>query len=796
MKTFLQARARIGLALVIQATLLAQPAAEPGSLVNIPGHLNQSLLVIRGMAQASSDPSIQRIRTGLAELTAARASLLSMHRRYVRNRRLPARAALVRGLWTDIDRRTSDWQDSLIRTSGTLEQGSQTLDRETVFFAEALRILAEEQIQQPDLAETITSFQNQIQLARDSGRRAQTVILKLQASLTQVQIDVRTAITDLDEILATERRQIFEIYAPPVWHLRDASGNHTTSNNDAASEAWDPAASKMLLAYFGQRFIERLSFYLICLAPLLLMRKRLYAWLERTGGLQIQTYEIVLRRPYSFAVIPAFLFSPMLEGRADLSSVLLLFPVLRVFPPIFPGDVRRGLWMLAGLTLLYSFVNSFLHDGSIASRIAELIFLFLLGASLYWLQRTLRHRSQPRRRLTQLWIAGSWVALVFAAIALAANVIGALGFSGHVEHGVLMTLTGAVILYGFANITQAFLKLVIEANPNPAAIPANLWDITGVAARLESAVHIVVVISFVWLTLDAFQIQDSVVDYVWTAMARPVALGSISFTLGSIAIIVLCMAVAVFLSRALRFGLEAGVYGRVALARGTGAVISKLVHYTVLTIGFLFAISAAGIDLTKMTLFAGALGVGLGLGLQNIVGNFFSGLIVLFERPLSAGDTVKIGDITGVVTDIGIRATRIHNWDGAEVVVPNSNLLSSFLTNWRGRNDARGVDLTIRVGHDADPAQVLKILQQTALENSYVLKSPPPAARFTAVTVTSFDFVLVFWCKVRDQANASSEIYSTACDRLKEQEVSMPSDIFRNGLPDPKSKVLQKTEPS
>jgi potassium-dependent mechanosensitive channel len=121
-------------------------------------------------------------------------------------------------------------------------------------------------------------------------------------------------------------------------------------------------------------------------------------------------------------------------------------------------------------------------------------------------------------------------------------------------------------------------------------------------------------------------------------------------------------------------------------------MVSTVVYYTLLLFGFFIALGMAGVDINRFTLLAGAFGVGVGFGMQNIVNNFISGLILLFERPIHLGDTVEVAGVQGVVKHIGIRSSVITTQDGADAIIPNATLISEKLMNWTLTNDWRRVD--------------------------------------------------------------------------------------------------------
>ncbi len=198
-------------------------------------------------------------------------------------------------------------------------------------------------------------------------------------------------------------------------------------------------------------------------------------------------------------------------------------------------------------------------------------------------------------------------------------------------------------------------------------------------------------------------------------------------------------------SRFIRFILDEDILPRMPLPRGAPAAAAKMAHYVILLAGFFLAISAAGIDLSRFAILAGALGVGVGFGLQTVVNNFVSGLILLFERPIQLGDRVQVGDLTGAVKHIGIRATIVRTREGSEVIVPNANLVSSEVINWTLSDPRRRVSVPVGVAYGTDPERVIDLLLRAAREDSDILEHPAPTALFLGFGESSLDFSLRAW---------------------------------------------------
>jgi len=138
------------------------------------------------------------------------------------------------------------------------------------------------------------------------------------------------------------------------------------------------------------------------------------------------------------------------------------------------------------------------------------------------------------------------------------------------------------------------------------------------------------------------------------------------------------------------------------------------------------------VDLGRFALLVGAFGVGIGFGLQNIVNNFVSGLILLFERPIQIGDTIEIGSLSGEVRRIGIRSSTVRTWEGAEVIVPNGNLISDQVVNWTLSDRHRRIELPVGVCYGTDPERVIDILLEVARAHPETLDEPPRQPCFKA----------------------------------------------------------------
>jgi small-conductance mechanosensitive channel len=178
---------------------------------------------------------------------------------------------------------------------------------------------------------------------------------------------------------------------------------------------------------------------------------------------------------------------------------------------------------------------------------------------------------------------------------------------------------------------------------------------------------------------------------------------------------------------------------------GMREAVGAIARYIIITLGTLVILQSAGIDLTSLNVLVGAIGVGLGFGLQNITNNFFSGLILLFERPIKMGDRVEIGGVVGEVREIGARATTIVTDESVAMIVPNSQFVSERVTNWSRPGRLTAYILSFHVSHTSDPELVRQVLLAAAVSHRDVLPHPTPEVEFVEVGLGALRFQLQVW---------------------------------------------------
>jgi len=223
-----------------------------------------------------------------------------------------------------------------------------------------------------------------------------------------------------------------------------------------------------------------------------------------------------------------------------------------------------------------------------------------------------------------------------------------------------------------------------------------------------------------------------------------------------------------------RFLLDEEFLPRTSIKPGAARAGSRLTYTGMLIVGIFIALGAAGLELSKLTLLTGAVGVGLGFGLQNVVNNFVSGIIVSIERPVEVGNFIEVGSLLGEVRSIGLRSSTVHTVDGADVIVPNSELISKSVVNWSLTDFHRRSDVTVGAAYGTDPDRVLAILTRIAAGHPDVVKYPAPLITFDQFGDSSLNFTLRFWSRLDSWLQVRSQLNAQIAREFEKNGIKIP----------------------
>ncbi len=205
-------------------------------------------------------------------------------------------------------------------------------------------------------------------------------------------------------------------------------------------------------------------------------------------------------------------------------------------------------------------------------------------------------------------------------------------------------------------------------------------------------------------------------------------------------------------------------------------LLGKLLKITLITLAVVVALNSVGIDLTALALFSGAVGVGIGFGLQKVVSNLISGVILLLDKSIKPGDVIELGETFGWISSLGARYVSVVTRDGKEYLIPNEDLITQRVVNWSFTNELVRMEITFGVSYDCDPHEVRRIAREAAARPPRVAQDTPPVCHLTGFGDSSLDFVLRFW--IRDPQggvmNVKGEVMLAVWDAFKEHGIEIP----------------------
>lgn len=631
----------------------------------------------------------------------------------------------------------------------------------------------------PALADRVDAVLAQLTAAGQalSGPLSRQVELEQRANAIEERIkagqrQVADAINDIDA-------RLMRVDSPPLWDLGktrdDSEGTMALLRTGLDIElrfARDYGAADS----GNQRALHVLQ---VLLLPLLL-------WLARKSrdairaGVMSETAAGVLGRPLSTWLLLSMLGVLALEPDAPLmvqqvALVLAAVPVLRLLPPAARRQLDEWPRVITALFLAERLGFLFLAN-TLFYRLSTVALTALALAAILWLLHRTRHQTTPAAsaRLASILRAIAWGAATVLCVSLAANVFGNVSLAEMLTSAVIGCGYFGLVLYAGVTVIITLLQLLLTrqgisrfrlAREHAPPLVQLMIRLLTAAAAVGWAVY----------AMDRFRILRATYAFMTEVLSYTLTVGEISISLGNVLVFLISVVIAFWAARTIRLILHDEVLTRMALPRGVGNSIASLTYYLVLLLGLGIALSAAGFQTSQLTIVFGALGVGIGFGLQNVVNNFVSGLILMFERPVQPGDVVDIAGTSGQVRDIGMRATRIKTFEGADVIVPNGTLLSEKLTNWTMLDRSRRIEVSIGLAYGTEPRRVIELLDPVARQTPGVVTEPAPTVLFMGFGASTLDFSIRAWTYDFDRwIDIRSDLMTRMYDALREAGIEIP----------------------
>ena len=508
------------------------------------------------------------------------------------------------------------------------------------------------------------------------------------------------------------------------------------------------------------------------------LRQRVHVNMNGVGLFYKKMLFVILSRPVSASLILVMMTSFLFLSERpiifrEVFAYIIAYPLLILLNTILNRKYHVYLYAFSVVLVLYMILILIASETVIYRLMMLLIAIAEIVLLCLFLIRFRNNRlvGGYQKKFVYFFMI---LHLILAVTGLISNIAGRLILTEMVLNAVVANILNGVILFVTVIIINGLVASGIDSYQGQ---KLNSFRKYGELIKRRSIQLLNALTIFFWITLllKAFRINDYVIDLIGSIFTYRFSLGSAGFSLDLVVIFFVVIYIFYWIAKLLRVILEEDVLVRLPLSKGLPHTIAMGVKYSLIVAGFLLAVNAAGIPMDKLTIILGAFSVGIGFGLQNIFSNMVSGLILLFERPIQLGDTVQVGQLTGNVKSIDLRSSNIQTFDGAEVIVPNGQLVSNEVINWTLSDKKRRIEIIVGVGYESDPHFVHQLLSEILTNHPEVLREPEPLVFFTGLGESSLDFVLLFWIgNYNEGRRIKSEVLFSVFSVLKENKVNIP----------------------
>lgn len=756
----------------------APPEVQGIAVADIAVQAEEALLRVRQLENRTDAAGlIETVKTDIPALSRAIMIRTSEMRRVLLQKTSLSAIRDLEAEWRDLETRTSGITEELTQVALRLDADLAALDKLDAQWNATKDAAVKEEAPEA-IIKRIGEVTAAIAKAKKRMLERRADILSLQAEAAN--LSARSAQTRQTLREASERAaaQLMHRDSPPVWSSAFwAAWIGDVSVEESADLPSHASVLASYLQYQQRGLILHALFFAALVFAFYIARNRMR--LQRAEDSCFRQVTVLFDMPVVTALLIALLASTWFYPRPPrtlwiIINIIGVVPVLMLARRMSASYLHPVLYAL-GCFYLADKLRALIAVLPVLARVMLFVELVLFLAFVLWSIQLLKQAMQnqtdrlPGQRTVRL---AAWLTGALTLAALSANLNGQVRLSGLLGGAVILVSYMAVVIYTLMRVSEGLIQAAMCAPPiSYLGMVQRKKDI--VISHFRSWLRWAAYAVWIALALQTLALMQPAIDFVKAAWETTADIGTYAPTVGDIVTFILIIWGTLGLSRLTRFVLEEEFYPKLELERGLPYAISTMVHYVVLLTGFVLALNALQVDMTKFTILAGALSVGIGFGLQNIVNNFVSGLIVLFERPVKVGDTIQMDDVVGRVKRIGIRASVISSTSGAEVIIPNGKLISERVTNWTLSSKLRQVMVPAVTKAAYDAGEIKQLLLDIAARNSMVVDKPAPEALFVKRTIDQAEFELHVWTAELDEwLTVRSDLMSEINEALRNKDAA------------------------
>ncbi len=655
-----------------------------------------------------------------------------------------------------------------IKASNSLQNYENQIEKELEYWQGVINYLNKNEEIAPSLTDRTSKIIENLKTENDQIVSHLNKELEVLGFISDYQIKLNVIKDILHERKNSIHEGIFVKDSPPIWEtkaIKQDSGSIFRDTKVFFNDSIDSV--KIYLDFQGGRIL--LHFIIILL---------IYLFLFFTQGYikdSISQKHIELKPCVEHPLSSAYIYSIFIVSffKSEYPVILFELYLIFVFYPVYQLIIRQVLpknkiWLIC-FSILYTVQMVFNHI-TFSSYYERLFLLFFeLLVFIYYLY-IYQIQKYQRPQIAQLFILS---AIVFA-IAIVTNIQGTVKLSSLLTIATINTTGISILIYIYYKISWVIILILSERKPfSELNIIKDKKEES--ITRLMKLIKLLLIYLFFKTVLKQYKLEDLWIETWHGIITKSWIVGNVIITLGDFLNFFIVIVITIVLARLIKYMLKDEVLPRFIKFRGIPNAIASTVFYLIILLGFLIAAFSTGIEWSKINLALGAIGVGVGFGLQNLVYNFIAGLVLTYERPVQVGDVIEIHTLRGEIKEIGVRSSRLQTYDGAEVVVPNGNLISNEVINWTLSNNHKRQELRFIVSSNADPKEVIEILRNAVMDCPNAIIEPSPLPLFEGFTDEgTLNFKLLFWTHVNSGLSTKSAIAFAVYDEFKARGYEFP----------------------
>ena len=670
----------------------------------------------------------------------------------------------------DALKKLADWRIALSRSNNDLQSN---LDQVLALSTDSLLTVAGNDTTEKKLyMDQLAGLKFQLQ---DAGTRTSArldTVSRLLADVSGTYLTVSNLQTTINDRLQKSTENALRKESPYLWEAPIAvSADNLGLLLKSSYQGQDKILKYFFVSTWDNRFLLVMLTVLFFLWVFTNFKKARDPELQqKIAPLRLENLRPV---PIVATLIVLLNLTPLFEPQSpsiyiEITQSLLFLALSIHLWPKFPTQDRR-LWVLMGtMYVLLILTNAIVGDSALVRMGLIVLNVGFLYIGIVFIGRLPRQHISARivRAVRMLY-------LLLLALAIVLNILGRISLAKTVSITAVIGLIQLTGLSVFMVVVLEALELQIKISSCSEGLFSRL-NVSHIRSSFKRGLSVVAIGLWLLVFFINVGITDVVFNIVYHILTRPRSFGSLSFALGN----VLSFAIIIYLSSLLQknIGLFFGE-SQIPAASGTTGQVSSilaLVRLVIIIAGVLLAVAASGISIDKFTVVLGALSVGIGLGMQNIVSNFVSGIILIFERPFQIGDYVELADKKGRIRDIGIRASRMITPQGSEVIIPNGDLLSNRLVNWTSSDTYLKTELTLKVSAETDLQAIQDIITHEVSQLDGAIKNKPPEIVVTAIGADNVELKVVVWISsIYTEVNLKSQLLQRLLTAFKAASIKL-----------------------